>query len=200
MTVDAGAAPCVHRGLLSLAICKPTIRKVAQEGDVIFGFTANSLDRRNRLIYAARITKKLSNGRYYRERKYAGRGDCIYQYQSGRFLRRKDAKHHDRPQDLLHDLGPYPEFARANVLLSADFRYYGATGTDEYRSNFPTIARAIEALGRGHRVRFGVRLQEELLKLQRQLWRKTSRKMLGLPTKAPSRGYCYRGGRWNIAC
>jgi len=54
---------------------------VATEGDFIFGFTANSLDKRNRLIYAARITKKLPNGDYYKKGKYAFRDDCIYWYQ-----------------------------------------------------------------------------------------------------------------------
>ena len=38
MVADNGGAPCVWRGLLSLAICKPEIRKGAQNGDLIFGF------------------------------------------------------------------------------------------------------------------------------------------------------------------
>ncbi len=38
MTADNGGAPCVHRRLLSLAICKPKIRKAANRGDLIFGF------------------------------------------------------------------------------------------------------------------------------------------------------------------
>jgi len=41
LTVDDGGAPCAERGLLSLAICKPMIRRTAQKGDLIFGFAGN---------------------------------------------------------------------------------------------------------------------------------------------------------------
>ena len=33
---DAGAAPCVERGTLSLAICKPMMRSSAEVDDLIF--------------------------------------------------------------------------------------------------------------------------------------------------------------------
>lgn len=38
MTVDNNGAPCVIKGKLTLAICKPIIRKYCQAGDLIFGF------------------------------------------------------------------------------------------------------------------------------------------------------------------
>ncbi|MFM8479413.1 MAG: hypothetical protein ACKOEO_26795 [Planctomycetaceae bacterium] len=38
IVVDNGGAPCVHDRLLSLAICKPAIRRTAQAGDLIFAF------------------------------------------------------------------------------------------------------------------------------------------------------------------
>lgn len=59
LTVDDGGAPCVEKGLLSLAICKPMIRSSAQIGDIIVGFAANSLHSDNRLIYIAEVTDKL---------------------------------------------------------------------------------------------------------------------------------------------
>lgn len=200
LTVDAGAAPCVHRGVLSLAICKPTIRKVATKGDLIFGFTANSLDKRNRLIYAARITEKLSSGDYYRKRKYASRDDCIYRYQSARFIRRKNANYHDRPQDLVHDLGHHPNYDRSDVLLSSDFRYFGSVGTNGYKTSFPLIRRAVEHLGRGHLVNLTGNLKTELLEFEQQLWHTTSRKIVGRPTSLAKRGACYRGGNWEEVC
>lgn len=200
LTVDAGAAPCVHRGVLSLAICKPTIRRVATKGDLIFGFTANSLDKRNRLIYAARITEKLCNGEYYRKRNYAFRDDCIYRYQAARFLRRKNAKYHHRPQDLVHDLGQPPDYDRSSVLLSSDFRYFGSVGTNEYKASFPLISRAVERLGQGHLVNLTGNLKDELLDLERQLWRKTPKKIVGRPTSQARQGACYRGGNWKEVC
>jgi hypothetical protein len=118
LAVDAGAAPCVARGMLSLAICKPMLRSSAEVDDLVFGFTANSLDPQNRLIYAARVTKKLANGGYYEAGDYKSRHDCIYTFVSGRYKRRGNATFHEKPSDLTHDLGSHPEYARANVLLS----------------------------------------------------------------------------------
>jgi len=82
LTTDDGGAPCVVNGLLSLAICKPMIRKKAKPGDLIFGFAANSLHSDNRLIYVARVAKAIPGGDYYRQRQYAGRPDRIYKWRS----------------------------------------------------------------------------------------------------------------------
>ncbi|MCJ9728980.1 hypothetical protein [Bradyrhizobium sp. PRIMUS42] len=86
LTVDAGAAPCVERGMLSLAICKPMMRSSAEVDDLIFGFTASSIDPRNRLIYAARITKKLTDGEYYEGDTFSSRQDCILGYDPATML------------------------------------------------------------------------------------------------------------------
>lgn len=70
LTTDNGGAPCVEGALLSLAICKPMIRSTAGVGDLIFGFAANALHEDNRLIYAARVTRTLRNGEYYKSSRY----------------------------------------------------------------------------------------------------------------------------------
>jgi hypothetical protein len=59
ITVDNGGAPCVSGDILSLAICKPAIRSTAKCGNIILGFSANSLYKDNCLIYVARVTKNL---------------------------------------------------------------------------------------------------------------------------------------------
>jgi hypothetical protein len=192
LTVDTGAAPCVQRGVLSLAICKPMIRTRAEEGDLIFGFTANSLDTHNKLIYAARVTKKLPNGEYYESDKFSSRPDCIYTFQSGRYVRRKDAKFHDKPGDLTHDLGEPPDYSRAAVLLSTDFRYFGVNGTDEYKSKYELVRKAVESLGRGQRVNLAPDLREQFLAMKKWLWEKDDVKVLGRPTDAPSSSSCHR--------
>ena len=46
MTVDNGSAPCVQDGVLTLAICKQTIRRVAPEGSVIIAFAGDCNARR----------------------------------------------------------------------------------------------------------------------------------------------------------
>jgi hypothetical protein len=196
LIADNGGAPCVQDGLLSLAICKPMIRVKAQRGDLVFGFAANSLHRDNRLIYIARISENVSNGAYYREQKFASRGDCIYEWQDDHFERRKDAKYHFDKGNLTHDLGPPPDYGRANVLLSNDFRYFGGTGTAVYKCRYPLIRCAVEHLGRGQRVNLPKELHDQLKELEQQVWgdaqRRTVRKPSSDPPSDSRRDVCHR--------
>jgi hypothetical protein len=192
LTADNGGAPCVQDGLLSLAICKPMIRSTAEPGDLIFGFAANSLHQDNRLIYIARIDEKVGNGHYYREHRFANRSDRVYKWRRSRFAWRHGALHHG-PKDLVHDLGPSPEYKKANVLLSNDFRYFGASGTTEYKSRFQLVKRAVEQLGRGHRLTHAELLRMELMAFKEQVWKKTPKSVAGEPTSTPRRGVCHRG-------
>ena len=197
LTVDDGGAPCVHRGLLSLAICKPMIRKTAVIGDVIFGFAAKSLSSNNRLIYVARITDRLTDGIYYKSRRYFRREDCIYQFKDRRFSWRSRAKHHGSAH-LIHDLGRPPSYPRTNVLLSKDFRYFGRAGTDEYKWRFPLIKNAVERLGQGLRVHHDPALRRQLLAMADWVFRSTAKKKIGEPTSAPSGQTCHRIGPCRI--
>lgn len=167
------------------------IRCSAREGDLIFGFAANSLHRDNRLVYVARVTKKLTEGQYYRDSRYTSRADCIYRSEAGRFVWREGAKYHG-PKDLIHDLGPRPDYPRASVLLSKDFRYFGGTGSDEYKINFNLVKNAVEALGQGHRVHHDEALYGQLLDLASRVWATNKQKKIGPPTSAPSRSICHR--------
>ena len=191
LTHDDGGAPCVQDGLLSLAICKPMIRGTAVVGDLIFGFAANSLHRDNRLLYVAQITEKIQNGRYYLDKQFALRGDCIYERQGDHFVWRQGALHHG-PNDLVHDLGERPDYPRANVLLSTDFRYFGGTGTADYKTRFPVLKAAIEGLGIGHRVRHDEPLVMELLALKQEVWRDNQPRQVGLPSSTPRCGVSHR--------
>jgi hypothetical protein len=94
LRADDGGAPCTQNGLLSLAICKPTIRRKASEGDLIFGFAADKLCPDNGLIYIAWVKLKLCNGQYYKDARYAHRGDCIYRSKGGRFEWKIGSRHH----------------------------------------------------------------------------------------------------------
>ncbi len=191
LTADNGGAPCMQGGLLSLAICKPMIRSTAEAGDLIFGFAANSLHSDNRLIYIAVVMERVQNGGYYAQSGFFGRADCIYERRGVRFVRRPGALHH-RPDDLVHDLGEFPGYPKANVLLSSDFRYFGANGTEEYKSKFPLVKDAVESLGRGHRVWHDEQLWMELLALKHYVWKQTKRKATGKPTSAPKHGASHR--------
>lgn len=198
IVADDGGAPCVDGGrLLSLAICKPGIRSTAKKGDLVFGFAGKSLHKDNRLIYVAKITKKVCNGDYFKEGRYFRRQDCIYSFKSGRFKWRSNASHHS-PKDLIHDLGNAPHYRRANVLLSDDFRYFGQNGTDEYKSKFPRLKNAVEKLMRGYRVRLNSELREEMIQMTNWIWTAGQRKVAGIPTSNPSRTACHRTGSCQV--
>jgi len=160
------------------------IRITGEPGDLIFGFAATSLHRDNRLIYVARITVKVRNGGYYRDEAFALRGDRIYRLLGRRFVRRVGALHH-RSDDLVHDLGEPPDYPRANVLLSTDFRYFGREGSADYKARFPLVKAAVEGLGRGHRVSHDPALRRQLLDLADEVWKTSLRKVAGQPSGAP---------------
>ncbi len=74
MTWDTESAPNPHHGVLTLAICKPTIRRCAQVGDWISGWTAKMVHGKDKkvhtfekpkLIYLARITQKMTFAEYW---------------------------------------------------------------------------------------------------------------------------------------
>jgi hypothetical protein len=101
-------------------------------------------------------------------------------------------KFHDKSADLIHDLSSHPEYARANVLLSTDFRYFGIQGTDEYKSKYELIRRAVEGLGRGQRVNLSPELRKQFLAMKKSLWGRSESKVLGRPTSGPSSSSCHR--------
>jgi hypothetical protein len=194
LTVDDGGAPCVEKGLLSLSICKPMLRGSAEKGDIVIGFAATSLHVENHLIYLARVNEKVENGDYYRPGKYNGRADCIYEWRGGRFAQRAGALYHGSAGDLVHDLGQHPNYPRGNTLLSREFCYFGASGTDDYKKAFPGVANAVAALGRGHRVHHDAKLLTELEKLVRWSCDLNGACIQGKPKSGPRCGVSHRGG------
>lgn len=199
LTVDDGGAPCVADGLLSLAICKPMIRSTAEVEDIIIGFAATSLHADNRLIYVARVTGKLRGGDYFKQPKYAHREDCIYEWRAGRFTVRLGAIHHGSPADLVHDLGKHAGYPRANTLLSQQFCYYGAAGSDAYKKTFPTVRMAVGGLKQGHRVHHSAKLIDEMDRLTTWQCKLNDACVQGDRSSKPRCGVSHRGGGCGIA-
>ena len=141
------------------------IRRRAIRNDFLFGFAAKSLHPDNRLIYVARVTEKLCDEKYYKDTRYARRDDCIYKCKAGRFKWKEGSLHHGK-KHVARDLGSYPKYLRANVLLSVDFRYFGKAGSDRYKAKFDKVRAAVEELARGHRMRHSESLRKELLKMK----------------------------------
>jgi hypothetical protein len=189
LTHDDGAAPCVNDDLLTLAICKPRIRTTAGVGDVIFGFAGKRLSRDNRLIYIARVTSVEEDGDYYEKATYEHRGDRIYvRGDDGRFGLRPDAIHHKDRDHIPRDLGSFPEYERARVLISDDFRYFGhdpGSQTPDL-SPYPRLQDRLRNL-RDHQHQHSPELADELRQLRRSAWSDHSAQIVGSPSPPGTR-------------
>lgn len=180
ITNDDGGAPCIYRGVLSLAICKPNIRKAAGRHDWVFGFGGQRLG--ERLIYIAEVTEKRYQGDYYRLPEYADRPDRIYKWVGDAILWKRGSSFHPNGAWAHKDVGVYPHYKRAYVLLSANFRYFGEAGTAEYKIRFPALRERVERLTQGERVHHDPTVRAELLALRDRVWTKHPREMeLGKP-------------------
>jgi len=188
MTYDTGAAPHVRDGLLSLAICKPRIREDAVEGDVIFGISGRSrrVNRGERLIYVAEVTKKLRTpGEYYERAKYRDRWDCIYDRLGDKLSWRPGSLFHkDDPVALRRDIGPAPLYHRAIALLSDDFRYLGSEGTSDFARRWPNLGTFVYEIGIMEQdVEPESDIGRMLTAVKQDLWRKCPASRVGTPTE-----------------
>ncbi len=133
---DDGAAPNPYWGVCTLAICKPAIRRSAEEGDWVVGLGSKHSplgDISLQMVYAMEVTKVLSMRHYDAFCRKSLRakvpdwtnsdfrrkmGDCIYDfdYRSDEpTLRRSIHSEENRETDL----------SGRNVLLSENFYYFG---------------------------------------------------------------------------
>ena len=119
LVTDNGSAPCIQQNILSLAICKPRIRKVANIGDYIIAFASKSMkiSQKPKIIYIAKISNKLKLNKYYTE--FKNRKDCIY---DNNLILIKNNYHNNC--NIKKDInGRY-------VLLSNEFIYFGKNFID----------------------------------------------------------------------
>ncbi len=165
LTSDRGGAPCAtppradEEPLLTLAICKPAIRRTAQPGDRILGITSHALANRDgyplsSVIYACVVADGIDARDYFAQTgEYAARPDCIYEFhqQNGRAAHAQRSNLHRAEQHLLKDLGTYPYYRNGRVLLARDFRYFGARAV-KIPARLHLLNAAAEQLGQGHRV------------------------------------------------
>ncbi len=133
--VDDGAAPNPFRGMCSLAICKPGIRRVAAPDDWVAGLgsiNAPSGDLSGRLVYAMHVDEVLTLAHYDRSApsRWPHRvpninsadlserlGDCIYDFSNGEPVQRPGVH---GPANQMTDL------SGQNVLISSRFYYFGS--------------------------------------------------------------------------
>ena len=171
--------------LLTLAICKPRIRARAQVGDLLFGFAGSGLSPDNRLVYIARVTAVEDDGDYYDKPTYRRRRDWIYvRGDDGRFHVRAGARCHGTEHDLRRDLGSFPKYERARVLISEDFRYFGRSGESPVLDlrQYPALRRRLQGVGlRDFQTNHSPELESELSELLRLAWSDYRATVVGAP-------------------
>lgn len=187
LTSDRGGAPCAlapsagDSALLTLAICKPAIRRTAQPGDRIVGITSHALARSegyplSSVIYAAVIDEGIDARDYFDPGNiFAHRPDCIYEFhqQNGTASHTGKTQLHRDESHLLKDLGRYPFYKNGRILLSRNFRYFGAAAP-RIPARLDLLSIAAETLGQGHRVfQTGEPASIELDALFRHLWKRS---------------------------
>jgi Nucleotide modification associated domain 2 len=145
---DGGYSPNPYHGVMTLNCCKPKIRRAAQIGDWVAGITAaDSPAGRGRLVYAMRVTDKMTMAEYDRWTQAhlpakiptrAGQiGDSQYDFSVSPVWQRPGAH---GPGEASTDLrGAY-------TLLSGEFWYFGASAVE-----IPEHLREISRVRRGHR-------------------------------------------------
>ena len=172
---DDGWAPCVDDGLVTLATCKPRIRKGAQEGDWVAGFYPGSQNR-GVVSWVGRVASKLDIGKY--EETHRGRRDAVYRPRGDGTFERLNADYHPGENEMRKDLS-----APALVFDRSMTWYFGDTPQD-----LPANLLKLAAQGRGHQVR--PRLPGDLARLQQWLCELGPAGIYGQPRAPAETGGC----------
>ena len=146
------------------------------------------------VIYAAVVGEAVEGREYFAAgSEFAGRPDCIYEFhrQNGTAAHNGRSRLHRGEAHLLKDLGRYPFYRNGRVLVSREFRYFGAAAV-KIPARLHLLAAAADALGQGHRV-YTERDAEsrEADALFRLLWRRETR---FTPTVVDADAYERHGG------
>ncbi len=142
LTHDSGFAPNPFGHTLTLATCKPGIRRTKKVGDWVAGFTSKALDGsevgKEKLIFLMRVGERLSFHDYYRDERFQNKipdrsirnpenwaGDNIYKPGSSDAWEPGDFKQLPNPN---HDKCGFQkkDLSGQYVLIADKFWYFGS--------------------------------------------------------------------------
>ncbi|MEP6755903.1 MAG: hypothetical protein ABJA67_10405, partial [Chthonomonadales bacterium] len=194
IVTDDNGAPCVTDEMLTLAICKPGYRHVAEEGDFLFAFMGRSVmpDGSEPLVYIAEITSILGVREYHGCAEYIHRPDNIYRLVSDKFEIVQDSLYHTAA-DIPRDVG---EQGDRKVLVSRNFRYWGKEAKKIDSTKYPFLSDLIHDLGQANyppRKAITDAAVRECEQLIGQSWLENSRMKLGMRTHPPGARDCGDG-------
>lgn len=175
ITRDFGFAPNPFHGVLTLATCKPGIRRSARPGDIIVGCGSAANNQVGKAIFVSRVSGKLSFDQYWADERFEAKkpsfvgslsrayGDNIYHHdEHGAWVQARS--HHSFQDGSLNISNLERDTGSDNVLWCSEFVYYGQLAIDipqhlrnlqgedlypsvrDYRSNYsPQMIAAVEA-------------------------------------------------------
>ncbi|WP_161634121.1 Nmad2 family putative nucleotide modification protein [Pseudomonas canadensis] len=133
---DYGFAPNPFHGVCTLATCKPQIRRGAQVGDLIIGCGSAELNMQGKIIFAMRISEKMTFQQYWNDPRFslkkvnfytsrsAAYGDNIYHIENNQWI--QEDSHHSLDDGMVHAENLARDTGSDNVLIGTDFVYWGA--------------------------------------------------------------------------
>ena len=129
MVSDRGFAPNPYEGFLTLATCKPGIRKCHEVGHWLAGFTSKKLNGdeigKEKLVYLAKIDDTFPMEEYYEkypQKRTCPRADNIYEIQNGVWKIVNKAIHNESHQEK--------DLSGKNVLVAKQYYYFGKNALD----------------------------------------------------------------------
>lgn len=118
---DDGMAPCPQDGLLTLATCKPALRRTARAGDLVAGFAPSPFPR-DMLVYAARVLEVVEWPEYAARYGALARNDAVYAFRPDGGVLRLRPEYHPTERHLAQDIG-----GPVLIFDPTETWYFGAT-------------------------------------------------------------------------
>ncbi len=75
IAVDAGSAPNYDRPFVTLAVCKPRIRRKAEIGELVLAFAGKEVNpvEPHAVVWAGIVSEKMSFSEYWNDRRFSGK-------------------------------------------------------------------------------------------------------------------------------
>ena len=158
---DDGFAPNPFHGNLTLATCKPVIRKKAKVGDYIIGTGSKTRNDKNNLMYIMKVDEVLTIEDYANDSRFVNKipdmnasftlqsGDNIYQFE-GDVVHQRDSLHR-KIDGTVSEKDKKRDLSGKSVLISRNFVYLGENSVpipDKFKT---TDNKSICQLGTGHK-------------------------------------------------
>lgn len=136
IATDAGSAPNYERPFVTLAVCKPRIRRKAEVGDLVLAFAGKKVnpDEPHTVVWAGVVREKMTFAEYWNDPRFAGKKpdrsqtpDNFYRPVNGHLewvpnpVHDREATHHDTGGTYVLGFAPAWRFGAFGPLMPAEF-------------------------------------------------------------------------------